>query len=187
MNSCLSIEHRPTFTGQYTLSNRNRHFFSVVIPVKSYVKKYVEARYPQPMKITLKNYLGAVIYSYITTSKQTTKKSDYHTAVRYKLLTDNIRILIPCLQVNKGSIGLGIPVEKAVLLNNLFEEKIAEDLHTYCITYSQCGKPQRQAIEDFCEHHNIDIEIDITYGALRKSQYRHKKELHKPTSLSWDA
>lgn len=151
------------------------------------MRKYIEVRYRQPMVISLNNYLGAVIYSYLElpNSSNRLKANSAIIAGRYRLLTDYIRILIPRHQVHRANIGLCIPYANAVLVNNLFEEKIAEDMHTYCKSYGMCSKTQHQAIEDFCTHHNIDIDIDITYTALRKAEYRHKKKIEKsPPYLS---
>ncbi len=159
-------------------------YFTVTIPVKSYVRKYIQSRYPNPMVLSLTNYLGTVIYSYLDKHKtpNLVRGGAARTEIRYRLLTDHIKVLIPRSQVHKHLIGFSIPHIKAVLINNLFEEKISEDLHTYCVVYEKAGLPRRKAIEDFCDDNNIEIDLDITYQAFKKAEYRHRKTLKKSTA-----
>lgn len=162
-------------------------YFTVSIPVKTYVKKYIEARYPQPMILTLNNYLGNVVYSYLEKHKadHLLRTGDNWRHLRHQKLKDHIDVKIPKYLVNKYWVGLHISDIKGILINKLFEEKIAEDLHTYCKVYHLAGMSSRQAIEDFCTEHGIELEIDITYEAFKKAQQRHKKTLLKhPTNLS---
>lgn len=139
------------------------------------------------MIISLRNYMGSVIYSYLEKHKAPCliRRPSAYNVGRFQLLTDGIKVLIPKWMMNKYMIGLTVPMDKAFLINNLFEEKISEDLHTFCVVYQKAGFSQRQAIEDFADMHNIELEIDITYAAFKKAEYRHKKELNKsPANLS---
>jgi len=167
-------------------------YFTVTIPVKTYVRKYIEARYPQPMILSTNNYLGCVIYSYLekTNNPLILRQTRSLVNSRYNKLTDSIKIEIPRYQIYKSYLGLNISPFAAILINNLFEEKIIEDLHAWCVAYEISESesvnrlyPYRQAVEAFCKNHNIDLEIDIAYDTIRKKEYRHKKSLHKSTTI----
>jgi hypothetical protein len=41
------------------------------------------------------------------------------------------------------------------------------------------GKNQREAIENFCNYYNIDLDDDITLACLRKKTQRHSKGVHR--------
>ena len=59
-----------------------------------------------------------------------------------------------------------------------------DEINFRCAVYSKVGFSNNQAIEDFCEEYNIIIDEDITHGALKKAEYRHRKnraQLSPPT------
>ena len=155
-------------------------YIKLNIPVKTYVRKYIETKYPGPMKLTLSNYLGYLIFACLEKQKSNWhKQGAKHIHVRYNLLNDKLVVLLPADHKTLYTNGYSIPAAKSLLINNLFEEKINEDLFLMCNTYQRVGYSRRQAIEDFCDTHGIELDIDISYAALKKAEYRYRESLKK--------
>lgn len=152
------------------------------------MRKYIEARYPQPIILSVSNYLGSVIFSYLDKHDSATnsiiRSSPDVTAQRYRGLNDAIEVKIAKYLIFKQITGLHLSPAKAILVNNLFEEKIAEDLHTYCTVYEKAGFTRKNAMKEFCQDHKIEFEIDVNYDTLKQAAYRHKKSLEKSSKDS---
>ena len=131
------------------------------------------------MILSVKNLMGIVVYAFLEKEKinNYSKKNKFYTSIRYSNLNDSIKVLVPKMEVYKYRQGLSISKEKLIIINNLFEKKMNEDIYTWCRRYRQVGISNRIAIEDFATEHNIDLDDDITYDALRKSVYRLMKRM----------
>lgn len=155
-------------------------YLKLTIPVKTYVRKYIEAKYPGLIKLGYGTTLGS--YIYVCLEKQSSpwhKKSLNLLQKRYELLTDHITVLLPANGNTFYTTGFSIPVSKSILINDFFEEKIIDEIHYRCNIYNKVGYSRNQAIEDFCDDYNIIIDVDITHAALKKAEYRLRKNLHK--------
>lgn len=144
------------------------------------MRKYIEAKYPGQIKLGYNNTLGS--YLYICLEKQTShwhKKKLNLLQKRYELLKDSITVLLPANEDTYYKTGFSIPISKSILINDFFEDKIIEEINFRCNTYERVGFSRNQAIEDFCDEYNIIIDVDITHGALKKSEYRYRKNLNK--------
>ncbi len=148
----------------------------ISIPVKTYVRKYIETKYPGPIKIGYGNTLGN--YLYVCLEKQSShwhKKNLNLLQKRYELLTDKITVLLPANEDTWYKTGHSVPIAKSIFINDFYEEKIIEEINFRCDTYFRVGFSRNQAIEDFCDEYNIIIDVDITHGALKKAEYRYRK------------
>lgn len=152
----------------------------ISIPVKTYVRKYIEAKYPGEIRLGYTTQIGS--YLFLCLEKQSShwhKKNLNLLQKRYALLTDSIKVLLPASGDTFYKTGFSIPISKSILINDFFEDKIIEEINFRCNTYERVGFSRNQAIEDFCDEYNIIIDVDITHGALKKAEYRYRKSLNK--------
>lgn len=153
------------------------------IPVKTYVRKYIEAKYPGHIKLGYRNTLGSYIYVCLEKEKSTWHKKKINLLQkRYELLKDSITVLLPSNENTFYKTGFSIPITKSILINDFFEDKIIEEINFRCNTYHRVGFSRNQAIEDFCEEYNIIIDVDITFAAFKKAEYRYRKMMNKNRS-----
>lgn len=90
--------------------------------------------------------------------------------------TDTLIVIINEWQFHR--IGYDIPRDKAIHINRFLEASFDKDLYTYCqanIRQHSRYRGYALAIEAFAQLHDIDIDIDITFDALKKSEYRYRK------------
>lgn len=155
-------------------------YIKLSIPVKTYVRKYIETKYPGPIKLTMTNYIGYLVFVCLEKEKSNWHRQPaYQINLRHNLLNDKLVVLLPADHKTLYTNGYNIPPAKSLLINNLFEERINEDLFLVCNTYQKVGISRRQAIDDFCENHGILLDIDITYAALKKAEYRYRIDFNK--------
>lgn len=155
-------------------------YIKLSIPVKTYVRKYIETKYPGPLKLSVTNNLGYLIFSCLEKQNSNWHKiSADHLHIRYNLLKDKINVLLPSDYNYLYANGFSIPAAKGVLINNLFEERIIEEISFCCKIYEKVGFSRRQAIEDFCDTHGIELDLDITYAAIKKAEYRYRINIKK--------
>jgi hypothetical protein len=69
----------------------------------------------------------------------------------------------------------------------MIEEKFEDHLCSFCKLYLKMGIEKKQAIQEFCEEHSIEIDEDITMDNLIKMEYRcrQKKDKKNPPLLSF--
>ena len=154
-------------------------YIKLSVPVKTYVRKYIEVKYPGEIKLNFTSTLGRLVHCCL--EKQSShwwlKKEVNLSQQRYMLLTDKITVLLPWNQGTFYQTGFSIPGAKLAIINNYFEDQIIDEINFWGGIYYKTGKSRNQAIEDFCEHYDIIIDVDITRDAFRKATYRYRKNL----------
>ncbi len=164
--------------------------FSLSIPTKTYLKKYLHKRYGLPIPVNSQSLFGMVMISFLEKkvySDQPIADRDF----RYASFTDKVEVVLPAYRFYH--LGLHVTKEKAIVLNRYFEEQFEEDLYRHCLVRvdSERAKLHRKgkggcgydkAINEFAALHGIDLEEDITFECLKKSEYRHRKKLEKTFS-----
>lgn len=155
-------------------------YIKLSIPVKTYVRKYIEAKYPGEIKLNFTTTLGRLTHCCLEKhSSQWHKKGFNFSHTRYKLLTDKIKILLPSNEDTFYKTGFSIPASKSIIINDFFEDQIIEEINFLGDIYNKIGKSRNQAIEHFCEDYDIVIDVDITRDAFKKAAYRYRKNLQK--------
>jgi len=152
-------------------------YIPISIPVKPYIKKYIHAIYGQVIVVSFKTFVGMNVYCLLQKKGSEKQRFKKDTQVRYNLLTDKIRLLVPKDLLYRA--GIDIPEDKSVILNNMFENQLSEHLHNFCEAYQVVGRERKEAIEHFCIKYDIEIDVDITFDALSKSEYRRRKRNEK--------
>ena len=152
-------------------------YLKLKIPVKSYIRKYMEFHYPGPQKLTYRNPLGKLVY--ICLEKQKSHLFDRPSVnfeeKRYRRLNDHFILLLPANNDTFYRTGFDIPPANLALINNYFENELVKELDIWAATYEKVNISNNQAIEDLCMQCNIIIDIDITQAAFRKALYRYRQ------------
>lgn len=144
------------------------------------MRKYLEARYGSSIGLSYRSTLGAYIYVCLEKENSTWHKKKINLLQkRYELLTDHIIVLLPGTGDTLYRTGYRIPPSKSILINDFFEDKIIEEINFRATTYNKVGYSRNQAIEDFCDEYNIILDVDITHAALKKAEYRYRKNIKK--------
>lgn len=155
-------------------------YIKLKIPVKTYVKKYLECKYPGEQKLSLNNVLGKLIY--LCLEKENSHWRDEKINMewqKYRLMTDEFTVLIPMNGSYLYSVGYTIPEAKSIFISNHFEEQMIHELHMMAVLSNKFGGTNSQAIEDFCEKYNIVIDVDVTFQAFKKAEYRYRLKILK--------
>lgn len=167
--------------------------FAVSIPTKTYLKKYIHRRYGYPIAINTQTLFGMVVNSLL--DKKTYQDTpDFQRDIRYNSFVDKIELVIPAYKVYSYKEGLNISKDKVIVINRYFELQFEEDLHRYCFNrVDTAGREMRykgkggcgyeKAINEFAEIYGIDLEIDITFECLKKSEYRLRKKIEKNSAV----
>lgn len=149
------------------------------IAIKPYVKKYIEVKYPQPIKLSTKTTIGHILFSILEKHTNPFKESKDILYIRYQLLSDRIIMLLPTNAAHIHHNEFKASEPKSILINNFFEKKIREELFSFCDLHSTLKLTQRQAIEVFCKNYNIQLGIDIKFDAMRQAEFRYRKSFKK--------
>lgn len=162
---------------------KNVRYHCISLPIKSYIRKYAESVFGSPVKADHSTSLGC----FINACLEKNVYSNRHLAENfiYKDVTDKLPILINSWQFN--ALGFDFSDDKVIQLNRFLENVFEEDLFRFCQSYidpSKRYKGFREAIEKFCSRHKIELEIDVTFDAIKKIEYRKRKkieDLHQRT------
>ena len=154
-----------------------RHHIKLKIPVKTYIRKYLEHHYPGPQRLTYTNELGKLLYVLLEKqgSSLFSRPSVNFLEKRYRLITDHFIVLLPSNNDVFYRTGFEIPPVNLAIINNFFEEMLIKELHIRASIYEKVGISNNQAIEHLCEDYNIIIDVDITHAAFKKALYRYRK------------
>lgn len=152
-------------------------YIKLKVPVKTYIRKYIECKHPGEIHLSITHNLGKLLYACL--EKQNShwyKKPWGESQQRYNLLTDYITVLLPANGDTFYKTGFMIPPAKKTIVNDFFEDLLIQELNIYCnIMVSKTTQSRNQAIENFCEDYNIYLDVDITHAAIKKSEYRYRK------------
>lgn len=76
--------------------------------------------------------------------------------------------------------GHSINPDKIIAINRYFEDVFIDDLYRFCLERTKGSSGWRPgidaAIEEFARAFNIIIDTDISFDALKKAEYRHRKK-----------
>lgn len=154
----------------------------ITIPCKRYIRKYIEAVYGDPVRITNHSLIGIYIYALIEKKFYDSRNNDFSNSESFteKHYNDKLTMLVSNFVF--FNIGCDLSPQRALAVNRFFEEKFEDHLYMYCDAYVRNGEWRKTAIEDFAERYNIDLEIDITFDSLKQTEYRLRRKRNGPHS-----
>jgi len=152
--------------------------FSVVLPTKPFLKKYIETDYGSPAQFDSSDYYGMMIALALEKDVYHNKEWSFiHKA--FDKFTVQLQILLPVRWFNEYQYGTGINQKNAVFLNKLLEKKFEDEFANFAFCYKMLGLERKNAIEDFCKRYNIELEYDINYDAMVKKHQRYEEKSAK--------
>jgi len=156
----------------------------ITIPCKAYVKKYIEARYGGPLRITNHSLTGIFIYAVIEKNYYPKKeRKQFNQSFVNQYYNDEISFIVS--EFTFENIGFDVSYVKAVAINRFLEQQLEEHLFQYCDAYVLGGRQRKDAINDFAAKYNIDLEIDISFDSLKQTEYRlRRKREQSPIPLT---
>lgn len=149
------------------------HYFTVSLPVKTYIRKYIASLYGEPLLLNLDSDIGFMILNTLA-SRLESKMSRGYVDLWKKRFTDKMVFRIPYhyFSITRKDVS----PNTYVLVNRMIETIFERDLERYVSLHRAAGHETKRAIELFCENHGIELEVDITFDAIKKQEYRLRKK-----------
>jgi hypothetical protein len=149
-------------------------YYSLHIPTKTYLRKYITSIYGDPIVINTSHYFGLTIIAFLE-RKFFFRQKQTVVHQKFDVLNDQLTIKLPTWWMKQSHFGTDIPQQSIIYINKLFEERFEEDLSKFCAVYNAVGVEYKDAREEFCKLYNIELEEDITGEALKKKEYRYRE------------
>jgi midasin (ATPase involved in ribosome maturation) len=160
--------------------NKPPRTYSIIVPTKTYLRKYVYAEHGFPLNINYTTTLGTLILCMLEKEVFTVKMSEPKKEMRIQFMNDHLEFSASLNTMHyKGS---GLSKEKVIAINRYIENSFVEDLHRYCkyhIRETNWRPGIKDAIYAFAESYGIDVETDISFEALKKAEFRYKKRMEE--------
>lgn len=161
-----------------------KSYFTISVLTKPYLKKYFHTKYGNPIIFSTENYFGICLAGLLQRPVRIHKKKDF-LRMRVDKFTELMDILCPISFLTNDVLGTYISDSHTISLNKLFEEKFEEELTFFSTVLNICGVETKDAIEEFCKNYNIEVGSDISFEALKKKEYRFRKNLeNNPAHVS---
>jgi hypothetical protein len=166
----LSIHHHPA-------QPEPMQFYTIHLPVKTYVRKYLSTIYGNPIIIDGRSEFSDVILAKLSSSLHSFL-SPTDLELRLNRFTDRIDIKLPIYYWYQ--LENKLDQHNIVRINRYFENRFENDFcYAVSLAVSIARQERKKAIEAFAVTHGIDVEYDITFDALKKMEYRFRKEKEK--------
>lgn len=171
--------------------NKPPRTYSVKVPTKAYLRKYIYARWGQPglpLKLDYTTIYGTMILCLLDKESFTIAMSDRYKEVRTSYFKDHVEFVAPITSMHFR--GHSLSQDKVIAINRFFEDFFVEDLYRFCKHHidpqpKQSRRPGiDKAIYSFADMYGIDLEDDITFEALKKAEWRYRKK-HQEKMLSF--
>lgn len=160
-----------------------RTTYSVSLPVKPYVLKYVQTVEGSPLNFTSSSMLCMIIRAYMENKNYTgLSQQQLNTAISTRSAV--LQILIPVKQMHR--IGTTINPDGIILINRFLETCFEKALRKFIVDNIKEGgryKGFKEAYYAFAEMYNIDMETDITYDGLKQMDFRFRKKSEKKNDI----
>lgn len=147
-------------------------FFTVPLPTKTYLKKYLTSIYGE-VRIPSDNTFSDVLLAMMA--------SNFHVKLGKLRLDEQLGRYCDKLPIKfQPDLFYRLPnalsEHNIIRINRYFENKFKEDFCSAVERMTWMGLDRQTAIEHFAEAHSIELEVDVTFDALKKMEYRYRKE-----------
>lgn len=156
--------------------------FTINIPTKPYLAKYIASRYGHPVQLTNNTLLGIVVLSLLQ-KKVCTHQNLREKHLQFRSFTAQITCLAPWRYMY--SYGVDLSDDQIIQLNRAWDAQFDEELYYHCqrnIKKAGRYKGYQESIELFADIHGIVIGEDTSFECLKKTEYRFRKSLEKNLS-----
>lgn len=152
--------------------SEKKHYL-VTLPCKTYIRKYIQCIYGNPVKATFEHSLGIMIN--LSLSKDIYLDRKLSNSFIHKHYTDKLPIIVNRWQWDR--LGFDIQNGKIHLINLFMENLFKEHLFMWVDSGVQIHRERRLLIEQFAALNFIETDEDISFDALKKMEYRKRREL----------
>lgn len=151
-------------------------YFTLRLLTKPYLKKYLLCLFGKPLIFTTKNLFGDILASTLERPNNTREKND---VIKYKAdrFDTTLEIFCPLWFLKKNMYGHEINDKQLVAINKVFDDMFTLDLFRFCYIGSLYGIPIEDALYEFCKVYDLEIDIDITFDALKQKEYRYRNSI----------
>ncbi len=154
-------------------------YYSVKVPIKPYLKKYVHRLYGNELFANRSTALGAFLC--LSLEKNVYENRNPTRQEKKILFTDTLQFYINEWQF--AGIGYDVPPASVVIINSFIDSLFSESLYQYCTNHSGEAshryKGYNKAYYKFCIDYGLEPDVDITMDALKKKEYRYREHLKK--------
>ena len=150
-------------------------YYTIAVPTKPYLKKYLQSLYGKPMIFDRDNYFGTSLVGYLE-RKFFTRQSETISYRHFDEFTAALIISMPSWWIIRTHFATDIPTGNVIYINKHFEERFEEDLVKFCLVLQLGGVEVKQALETFCAMHEIELDVDMTFEAIKQKHYRARKK-----------
>jgi hypothetical protein len=154
--------------------------YTVRVPVKPYLKKYAQTFHGAQVQLNYNNVLGTLVLCLLTNDAHFINMNSRKKEIRLSSMTAEIECVAPIGTMRYK--GFSLTPDKTISISRWLEYSFATDLHRYVQQHieKRDWRPGiDQAIENFAKLCGIDLDEDISFAALQKCEYRHRKKLEK--------
>jgi len=153
-------------------------YFSIHLPTKPHLKKYLEAKYGNPVIFQMDSYFGLIIAAVIEKNVYADRNKEViHRA--FDIYKEPIIIHLPISWLKNYRYGTDVSEKHVVYINKLIESSFEDELYMHCAVATIYNQQRKIAIENFCAGYNIDIETDVSFENLKKMEYRYREKILK--------
>lgn len=155
--------------------------YQVTIPVKTYVAKYFTHLYGHPIPLGHQDDFGDSVLTKLSTPPLI-RPTKFDRNITQKYYITALKFQVPMHMYYR----LENRVTDAHIFNiNRFLENTFETAFCTWVLCQVAAKNQRKtAIEQFCEAHGIDLELDVPFETLKKMEYRDRQYKKKLAQMS---
>ena len=153
-------------------------YYSIALPCKPYMKKYLQSLYGKPLIFDRENYFGTSLLGYLQ-RKFFTRQAASISYRHFDNFSDVIPVHMPGWWQKQTHFPTDIPDGNVIYINKHFEERFEEDLVKFVMSLAMVGVPIKISLEAFCQMHDITFDEDITYEAIKQKHYRAAKNFKK--------
>lgn len=149
--------------------------FFINLPTQTYIARFLVSRYGSPVPLTNNTFLGKELLqllSYPYDGPQIRKRKN----LSMNLYTDFVKCSVHVDFKNK--IITDLSITHIFVINEFLKKQFNQQLYHFCNSYinPKAGlQGYCKAIDTFARMHNISIEEDISFEALKKSEYRYRR------------
>lgn len=156
--------------------------FTVQLPVKPYIKKYLTNLYGDPILLDFSSNIGFIILTSLTSTLDSKLFSYYGFRGDLKRFSQSVSIKIPVHYFDICNNELSF--RQVALINRYFEDRFEEEMCSYVINDVTRGFEKKVSIQNFCIFHNVELDTDISSDAIVKMEYRFRKNKLKKSTLN---
>ncbi|MGN6293783.1 MAG: hypothetical protein ACTHMV_13650 [Chitinophagaceae bacterium] len=152
--------------------------YTIKVPTKTYLRKYATVKYGTELKYN--STLGIILLSFLEKKVFSTKMNEADVNTRLQYMNDFL-VFTSSIKT-AGWKGLHLSQDKVIAINRFLESNFVEEMHSYCCRHkkNQTWRPGiDKAIHSFAEQYGIIVDVDITFDALKKSEYRYRRALEE--------